>query len=85
MRDRSYCRGPNCRRPIIWTRTEAGRKLCLDAEPLPEPGPEDPRGVFFLDERDLAVAWPGRALMVDVGDLFRTHWATCPDREMFRR
>lgn len=83
--DRKHCKGPNCRRPIVWVWSEKGKRLCLDADPIPlEAAHAEPRGVFWLDDQSRAIAW-SPALLAEVGDLYRTHWGTCPDRDTFRR
>lgn len=82
-----YCRGHSCRAKIAWHRTEHGKWLALNYDPIDraEALERGYRGVFFLDDYGRALA----AVPVDVAhlgeDLFLAHWATCPDRERFRR
>lgn len=79
------CRGARCRAPIRWHETEAGKKMCLDAAPVDRSeAARDDRAIYFLDDEDRAVKWTSALAAVDVGELYRSHWATCPDREDFR-
>lgn len=80
------CKGPRCRAEVRWKRTEEGRAMLVQADPVPlDQAAIDPRGVFFEDDRGRLVAWSRALRDVDVGDLWRTHWGSCPDQDMFRR
>lgn len=79
------CRAAACRAQIRWARTEAGRWMPLDHHPLDLAAAcAEPRGVFFLDDRGVAIAW-SVSIVIDVGELYRAHWATCLDRDHFRQ
>lgn len=82
----AVCKGPSCRRPIKWVLSEKGKRLCLDDAPITrQEAFDEPRGVFFLDEDSgRYLAW-APTIILEVGDLYRTHWGTCPDRDQFRR
>ncbi len=81
----SACR--TCGAPIIWARTEAGKAIPMDAEPVPVG--TSPLGTFILERSgrransDPLMRAPDIA---DVGvDRFRSHFATCPDARQHRR
>lgn len=78
----SRCR--SCEAPILWARTEKGRRIPLDPEPYE--GPE-PAGLFVLREPDartpLAVAVPPGAFAGEPN--YRSHFATCPNAALHRR
>lgn len=89
-----------CQAPILWTVTEAGKRLPVDAE-------ADDRGVTIALETDDGNVIPtgdtagaGDSLvpvvyvtgrLIEANQLFppahrwRPHFATCPDAERFRR
>lgn len=79
----THCKSPACGAPIVWCRTDHGKKMPVDADPLVAKGGE--RG-FVLDEDDpeqpvahyVKAAQPGQAL-------YQAHWATCPSQRDFRR
>jgi hypothetical protein len=73
----SRCR--SCGAPIRWAQTELGRRMPLDAEPYD--GPE-PAGLFVL-RAGVAVAVP--PAVFDDEPRYRSHFATCPDRDDWRR
>lgn len=79
------CKGPNCRAPIRWVVTEAGRKMALDYAPISrEEALEEPRGVFFIAPEDgRAYAWTPMISTALDEPLYRTHWP-CPDADRFR-
>lgn len=83
--DLGNCRSSKCNAPIRWARTTAGKRIPLDREPLDhQEAYAESRGVFYLDDFGVATAWaPG--LIADVGELYRAHWATCRDKEAFRK
>ncbi|GHA28889.1 hypothetical protein GCM10010372_30960 [Streptomyces tauricus] len=67
----------DCRRPILWTITEAGRRLAVDPDP-------DPAGNAAC-WRDGTGAWRSRRPSADLPlcgweRLHMPHIATCPDR-----
>ena len=77
----------SCRAPIIWARTERGKKMPLDT---PGKTPDElPNGTtFVLRERDhpdgpLAMAASTVAFPDELHYL--SHFATCPDRDEHRR
>jgi hypothetical protein len=74
----SRCR--SCDAPLLWARTEKGRRIPLDPEPYT--GPE-PSGLFVLREGGLAVAAPPGAFEDE--PLYRSHFATCPDAALHRK
>lgn len=80
----SRCRGPRCRAEVLWTRTPEGRKVLLTRASISHAEAcAEPRGVFFLDDRERAIAWYP-VTVAEVGELYRAHWGTCPDRDTFR-
>lgn len=76
------CNGPRCGVDVRWVLTEGGKRMPLDLEP-------DPEGNVY---RVLVDGKP-RARVLGGGDhrppdgtvMFRPHWATCPDSEVFKR
>jgi hypothetical protein len=68
-RGRTTCRGASCGAPIEWAEVVNSGKRLCFDAPI------TPLRTF-PDER-------GR--LVDVVDLSRSHWATCPDTKSFRR
>lgn len=78
----SACR--SCSAPILWARTERGKRIPLDAEPY---GGDDTRGLFVLRELDdpegpLAIAAWG---LDGLEPHYRSHFATCPQAAEHRR
>jgi hypothetical protein len=78
----STCR--SCRRSIIWVRTERGKKMPLDADPVED---QTVANLFVLREREryddgpLAIAAWG---LVGTEDHYVSHFATCPDADDHR-
>ena len=80
----SSCR--SCQAPIIWARTERGKRMPLDAEPVCDAIAET-RGLFVLRERDhadspLAIAAWG---LEGTEPHYRSHFATCPNAASHRK
>jgi hypothetical protein len=75
-----------CGAPMIWAVTEAGKRMPLDAEPVPG-------GLFILDPADGAtrggsvppVARYARRDLATIGARYTSHFATCPSASRFRR
>jgi hypothetical protein len=77
----STCR--SCRRSIIWTRTERGKKMPLDADPVTN---HDQSGLFVLREMErndgpLALAAWG---LEGTEPHYLCHFATCPNADAHR-
>jgi len=72
----SPCRG--CGAPVIWKYTESGKRMPLDAEPIPEPA----AGAYRIEGGLCLAASP----MFDPPGTtyFMNHWATCKTPEAFR-
>lgn len=77
----------SCRAAISFGITAKGKRMPLDVEPvesLPSPLlPRDLRGLqVFVDRSSIR-----SATIEDVGrnPIFRSHFATCPDADRFRR
>lgn len=77
MTHKSTCTG--CGAPILFRFTPNGRRMPLNPEPLTEYA----QGAYVLDgEYGCRPAEP----MFDAGkDMLLNHWATCPQRDMFKR
>ncbi len=78
----STCR--SCRRSIIWTRTERGKKMPLDADPVTN---HDASGLFVLREMEnregpLAIAAWGLA---GSEPHYVSHFATCKFADQHRQ
>lgn len=77
------CRG--CGAEILWALTESGRRMPLDAEPNPAGAytliPPSPRA------RPVAALTAVRVAGEHHADepRYMQHWATCPERDRFRR
>lgn len=81
----SHCVGPNCGAEILWTETLQQKRLPVDSEPT-----ED--GTIALEDRGLGRVighvFSGRnlaSMRFRGASLYKVHWATCPDSDMFRR
>jgi hypothetical protein len=77
----SQCR--SCRAPIVWVGTEHGKAMPLDREPYEG---DDPRGLFVIRTE------PGKVIAIATtpdafpGEpVYRSHFATCPDADRYRR
>lgn len=77
----SRCR--SCQAEIRWAKTAAGKSMPLDAEPHLE-------GTVYLgfvggDEIAITVTGAERAaVQIEGRDLFRSHFATCPNADEHR-
>lgn len=76
----------SCKAPILWVKTITGKSMPLDAEPLAE-RPKKMLGVFVLNDEGLAVG-----ATMDVarevaqgGNLYVSHFSTCPYADEHRR
>ena len=79
----SSCR--SCGAQIIWARTERGKRMPLDAEPVVD---VTARGLFVLREKTnpggpLALAAWGLDCFTDRH--YQSHFATCPNADNHRR
>jgi hypothetical protein len=79
----SFCR--SCRAPIIWGETAAGKRLSMDATPVPagkwwiERHRGVPRLIYVPD------AMTARQLGVKPEELRVPHFATCPQAPSWRK
>ncbi len=76
----SACR--TCQADVVWAVTAAGKRMPVDAEPVPE-------GNVALVELDggqvhATVLAEGEALLTDE-PLYLSHFVTCPDADTHRR
>jgi hypothetical protein len=76
----------SCRRRILWTLTPKGEKAPIDVDPV-ENGNTLVLQPSALPGAYLSVVLSGKTLELaaDRGRLWVNHWATCPDREEWRR
>lgn len=76
MNMKSICKG--CGRPIIWAYTEAGKRMPLD----PEPVPDALVGTFVITGNQCRSSSP----MFDSPDTVHhmAHWSSCPVADSFR-
>lgn len=71
----------SCSAPIIWTQTEAGKRMPLDARTTPEGNwtisrrRDIPRAIYVGDAAPELAA----------DDRHHAHWATCPNADQHRR
>lgn len=80
----SQCR--SCNAEIVWARTERGKRMPLDADPVADAIAET-RGLFVLREVDhadgpLAVAAWG---LEGTEAHYRSHFASCPQAALHRK
>lgn len=80
----STCR--SCHAEILWARTETGKRMPLDADPIADAIAET-RGLFVLRDRHsaegpLAIAAWG---LEGTEPHYRSHFASCPDAAKHRR
>lgn len=95
MADEGTCTSPKCDARVLWVRNIAtGSKLILDVEPIPD-GELKPGDVGVVRNSGRVL----RSEHLDGGQLtsetrercheetkfFRSHWATCPDKDRFKR
>lgn len=77
--DGDRCR--SCQAPIRWAVTEAGKRIPVDVEPTP-----DGNMLLSLDDPPVAaVVRPGELQLVDDGQRFVSHFATCEFADQHRR
>ena len=78
----STCR--SCRRSIIWCRTERGKKMPLDADPVTNHSWANLFVLREMERRDgpLALAAWG---LTGTEPHYQSHFATCPNADQHRR
>lgn len=78
MEPSSKCR--SCEAPIVWVKTRRGKKMPVDAEP-------DPAGLFVLEGMagELVAHKAGPLDGAAGGELYTSHFATCPDGDQWRQ
>lgn len=72
----SSCRA--CKRPIHWVSTITGQRLPLDRDPVPD-------GNVMLLPNGRCKIVPTEERAKCVAPLFKSHFATCPVAEQFRK
>jgi hypothetical protein len=82
----SSCR--SCSAPILWVRTERGKKMPLDREPVELSSSSS--GLFVLrEEKDpggpLAIAVTPGFVGEELEPAYVSHFFTCPERDKWRR
>lgn len=76
----------SCRAPILWSKTEGGKRMPLDPEPVD--GGNVALGVpNRYDAEGNVIATVLGPLEIEAADepLYVTHFATCPDADRWRR
>ena len=70
-----------CKAPMIWTVTERGKNMPVDADPV-----EDGTFGLFTDGDEVSAIFVNKAREREDwdGDLYKPHWATCPHAANFR-
>lgn len=72
----------SCGAAIVWTLTEAGRRMPVDVEPADD-------GALRLEESqggsDVVYAFVVRGNVRPRGPLYRSHFATCPNAASHRK
>lgn len=74
----STCR--SCRRPVRWAVTPAGKRMPVDPEPV-----EGGNLLLALDDPPVARVVDPAQLVIDDGQRFVSHFATCPNADEHRR
>lgn len=78
----TVCRSANCDARIVWARSSlTGRPIPVDAEPHPD------GNVFLYRDRELGVTAQvlTRAAAAEGTGLHRSHFASCPDADGWRK
>lgn len=74
-----HCSAEECAAPIVWTRTERGKNMPVDADPV-----EVKAGFRLVEGEGAPLARYTRA--PEPGErLYVAHWFTCPAAERFRK
>lgn len=76
----------SCQAPIIWSTTRNGKRMPVDAEPVPLEGGGG--NITLGDLRDgspLATVHGNPASLFGATRVYRSHFVTCPFRERHRR
>ena len=70
-----------CKAPMIWAKTEKGKNMPVDADPV-----EDGTFGLFAEDGEVAAVFHTKARAREDwdGDLYKPHWATCPEASSFR-
>ena len=66
-----------CAAEIMWVRTENGKRIPLDVDPVPG-------GNISLSDDGRTAIVHGQAIL-DTTPLYASHFSTCPDAGVFRR
>lgn len=81
---RGQCR--SCHAPVAWVVTERGKKMPLDWAPVERT--ESGQGLFAIrltDDGKIEAIAVTAAWLDDEEPVFTSHFATCPDRDKWRR
>lgn len=79
MSEAVRCTGVGCDALILWRFTENGKRMPLNAEPTQETG----SGVYVLNGGERCEKYV--PLLHQDRPRYLVHWATCPDRDRFKR
>lgn len=72
----------SCDREIRWVVTERGKRMPLDAEPVPDGNVE----LRVLDGQETAIVHAaGQRPLTAVGPFYVSHFSTCPDAGSWRK
>lgn len=74
----SRCR--SCRAEVIWCVTPAGKRMPVDAQPV-----EGGNLLLTTDDPPVARVVDPDQLLIDDGQRFVSHFATCPEADTHRR
>ncbi len=86
MTETPHCR--SCGAPIVWARTNSGKAMPVDAEPVEDgnvvlrTGPDQSVTAYVLSKRD------AEGIQLDMyvsRDLYVSHFTTCPTANTWRR
>ena len=68
----------SCGAPILFAKTEAGRSMPMDAEPVEANPEEDVVRMIFREDGVLKVRRWQRSLFDEDPAMYESHWGTCP-------
>lgn len=79
MTTQPEARCTGCSAPVRWRFTPAGKRMILDHQPYD--GPIE-QGCYVIES--LARCRPADPLFDQGKTVHRTHWASCPDAQLFK-
>lgn len=78
------CKGPHCKALVLWVAMPSTKRMLIDAEPRAD-GNVKLLGTKLEDGTPLAVSITKHEAETWDGPRYVPHFATCPDRQAFRK